>query len=253
MVAAFLLGLIGSLGHCVGMCGAVMLLIGRQGAVSGRQMLLVHLGRISAYALLGAIAGVLGYTIGLGSPYLGHAHGATDQHNAGDSAAGLALPGLRLAQGVLALLVAGVAAYMALALLGRAPSPEILFARLTRRWGRMMRRISAHCGSRRLELYGIGLLWGLLPCGLVLTALLTALVAGSPWNGALAMLAFGAGTWPALLGMGWLARRGLARLPVWPRQVAALIVLLVGVQMAFRGLASWGWVNHLSVGNVLLW
>jgi sulfite exporter TauE/SafE len=253
VLAAFLLGLVGSLGHCVGMCSAVMLLIGRQGAVSRRRMLLVHLGRISAYALLGGLFGAFGYSIGVGSPHPSHAPGAADQHHAVGSAVSVALPSLRLAQGVLALLAAGLASYLALALLGRVPSPEIYLARLTRRWGWAMRRASARLGSRPLELYGAGLLWGLLPCGLVLTALLAAVAAGSPWRGALAMLAFGLGTWPALLGVGWLARRGLARPAGWPRQVGALLVLLIGAQMAFRGLAAWGWVGHLYLGNVMLW
>jgi hypothetical protein len=99
----------------------------------------------------------------------------------------------------------------------------------------------------------LGMLWGLLPCGLVLTALLAAAVAGSPGQGALTMLAFGLGTWPALLGMGWVAQHGLPRAIPWPRQAAALIVLLFGTQMLLRGLATWGWVNHLRVGGVMLW
>lgn len=253
MLAAFLLGLIGSLGHCVGMCSGILLLIGRQGAVTGRRMLLVHLGRTSAYALLGWIAGAFGYSMGVGLPRLAHAHAMADHAGAPGSTLGMALPGLRLAQGVLALGVAGMAVYLALALLGRARSPEVYLASLTRRWGRTMLRFSARRDSRGLELYAIGLLWGLLPCGLVLTGLLTAVAAGSPWPGALTMLAFGLGTWPALLGVGWLARHGLPMAAPWPRHAAALVVLLFGAQMAFRGLAAWGWVNHLYLGNMMVW
>lgn len=60
MVAALLLGLLGSLGHCVGMCGPVSVLIGRGRALSRGQLALAHLGRLSTYALLGAAAGLLG-------------------------------------------------------------------------------------------------------------------------------------------------------------------------------------------------
>jgi hypothetical protein len=142
---------------------------------------------------------------------------------------------------------------MALALLGRARSPEIYLAPLTQRWGRAMRRRPVQPARGLPALYTAGLLWGLLPCGLVLTALLAAFAAGTLWSGALTMLAFGLGTWPALLGVGWLARRGLPRTSPWPRQAAALIVLLFGVQMALRGLAAWGWVSHLSVGGMMVW
>jgi sulfite exporter TauE/SafE len=236
MLAAFLLGLLGSLGHCVGMCGPITLLLGRGRALAGPQLALAHLGRITTYALLGAGVGLLG--LAARGPHGGHAHGV------------VAPAGLTLAQGGLALLVAAAALYQALALLGRAPSPELLLAGLTRRWGRAMRRSG---GEGPLRHYAAGLLWGLLPCGLVLTALLTALVAGSPGGGALAMLAFGAGTWPALLGAGWLARRATAGPLGWPRQLAALVVLLFGAQMGARGLAAWSLVDHLYLGSLMLW
>jgi len=234
MVVAFMLGLAGSLGHCLGMCGGVTLLLSRGGGLSGWRLPLVHMGRIITYGTLGLLVGALG------------------------GAVGWALPGLRPLQGALALAAAGVTLYLALALLGRAPSPETYLVRLTARWGQAMQRLTtseeSNKGDRPVALtFLLGLLWGLLPCGLVLTALLTAAVTGSPWRGALTMLAFGLGTSPALLGMGWLARRELPRTRVWPRQLAALVVLLFGVQMALRGLAAWGWVNHLRLAGVMLW
>ncbi len=53
-------------------------------------------------------------------------------------------------------------------------------------------------GTGRLAL---GLCWGLLPCGLVYSILLTAATGGTALSGALIMLAFGLGTLPAMLGM----------------------------------------------------
>jgi hypothetical protein len=35
--------------------------------------------------------------------------------------------------------------------------------------------------------------------------------------------------------------------------MAALVVLLFGTQMALRGLAAWGWVNHLRLGEIVVW
>ena len=57
------------------------------------------------------------------------------------------------------------------------------------------------------QAFPLGLLWGWLPCGLVYSALVTALASGSVRHGAATMLAFGAGTLPNLLLAGLLALR----------------------------------------------
>ena len=84
----------------------------------------------------------------------------------------------------------------------------------------------------------LGFLWGWLPCGLVYTALIWTLSAGSAIEGALIMLAFGLGTLPNLLAMGVIA----TRLAKWVRNptvrlIAGLLVVLMGVVTLFRGLA----------------
>lgn len=255
MLVAFVLGLMGSLGHCVGMCSGVAVLFSRKGVTSGWPVLLLHTGRITTYGLLGLGAGLLSRTLLLALSYCGLPSSLTaaDLDTLGHGA-GSTLPGLGQIQGLLAVLVAGMAGYLALALLGRVPSPELFLIKLTSRWGRMMRGLSGrNVRSSLPETFLFGLLWGLLPCGLVLTALLAAAVTSSPWQGALTMLAFGIGTWPALLGVGWLARNGLPRATPWSRQLAALVVLLFGTQMALRGMAAWGWVHHLHLGGVVIW
>ena len=232
MFIAFTLGLMGSIGHCVGMCGAIVLLISRQQELSGWRLLLVHLGRITTYSMLGFVAGTLGYTVGM------------------------ALADLRQIQGLLALSIAGMSIYLALALIGQAQSPELYLVSLTKQWGKTMRGLTTQNEARKesfLYTYLLGIMWGALPCGLVLTALLTAGVAGSPLLGALTMTAFGVGTLPALIGVDWIARRDLLKINSWSRQVAAVVILLFGIQMGFRGLAIWGLVNHLHVGSVIIW
>ncbi len=234
LLVAFLLGIVGSLSHCVGMCGGVLLLIQPRGEpaarFSGWRMLPAHLGRITTYMLLG-------FSIGL----------------AGDALA-LALPDLQKLQGWVSFLAALLAGYFALSLLGLAPSLERLLTRATARWGKAMKDLRAHRQTLGFS-FVAGTLWGLLPCGLVLTALLPAAASGSPLSGALTMLAFGLGTWPALLGLDWLTRRG--RLAdtrrLWLRQASALVIALFGTQMALRGLAAWGWIGHFHVGKLMLW
>jgi hypothetical protein len=106
-----------------------------------------------------------------------------------------------------------------------------------------------------MQTYLSGIFWGLLPCGMVLAALLLAAAAGSPRGGALTMLAFGLGTLPLGLGLTWgVGRlRPPARWVMRLRPLAAALVLLFGAQMALRGLAAWGWVSHAQVGTLPLW
>lgn len=252
MLAALLLGLLGSLGHCVGMCTGVLLLLGGRGTPLGAPWLTLHLGRVSSYVLLGALAGALGAGVSGSFPLAhGHDHGHT-----------VAAPSwAAAAQGGLALAAAMLAGYMALALLGRAPAPEVALSELTRHWTRRMHRLSGRLAHHPgpLTRYAAGLVWGLLPCGLVLTALLMAAASGSAMDGATTMLAFGLGTLPALLASGWLATRAAtsARAALHrataARGAAAAVVLLFGAQMAFRGLAAWGVVDHMVVGGVMVW
>jgi sulfite exporter TauE/SafE len=52
---------------------------------------------------------------------------------------------------------------------------------------------------------GAGLVWGWVPCGMVYGVLIAALVSGSALDGAALALAFGLGTLPNLLLLGWSA------------------------------------------------
>jgi sulfite exporter TauE/SafE len=96
-----------------------------------------------------------------------------------------------------------------------------------------------------LQAFPLGLLWGWLPCGLVYSALATALSSGSAAQGAGLMLAFGIGTLPNLLLAGLLAAR-LRAYTSRPalRMVAGVVVLgfgvwgLLGLQQLLHQFAS---------------
>jgi sulfite exporter TauE/SafE len=83
------------------------------------------------------------------------------------------------------------------------------------------------------------MVWGFLPCGLVYSMLALASVAGGPADGALVMLAFGAGTLPALFAAGLAASRlrVLAQSAVLRRSAAAAYIAL-GVWFAFTALSG---------------
>lgn len=234
LIVALVLGLTGSLGHCFGMCGGISLMLGaatpdRKAPIDAR-VVVANLGRVTTYAGLGAVAGFVGEVLTT------------------------AMPGVRILQGGLALLAAAFAVYAALALLGRAPSPDILLRGLTGRWGELMQR-TFDTASR--VPYLTGLVWGFIPCGLVLVAVVAAASTGHPVAGAAVMTAFGVGTVPAMLGVGSLGRlfgraAGDRRASNWG-VVAAAVVALFGIQMALRGLAAWDLVGHVMIGDLVLW
>ncbi|MBI5650446.1 MAG: sulfite exporter TauE/SafE family protein [Chloroflexi bacterium] len=213
------------------MCSGVSILFARRGIATTRtQFAILHLGRIITYAILGLTAGAITHTA---NAMMHH-----DDH---------ASPALNNWQGALALVGALVAFYFALALLGRVPSPEIIFVNVTRGWGQMIQRLPARVPAAP---FVFGLAWGLLPCALVLTALVMSASAGSPLASAATMLAFGLGTLPALVGVSLIAQtRALAL----PRHIAAFVIFLFGAQMALRGFAAWGIIAHAHFGGLALW
>jgi len=229
--AMLLLGLVSSV-HCAGMCGGIVGAFSMTQALLPKGVLLkrqlvFNAGRISSYAAGGAAAAALGslgaYVTGALSVQIvlyGLANGV------------LILAGLQLA---------GIAAPMA--------SVEALGAPL---WRRVRPFAARAISSRTLpHAYAAGLAWGWLPCGFVYSALAVAAfssVSGGPAGGALAMLAFGLGTLPALLAAGVAAsslRRALGR--------RAVRIAAGGAMVAFGayGLAHAGGLAE-SIRNGLL-
>jgi len=207
--------------HCVGMCGGIVaafsarrvvpIAAARRPAREWRRQVAFNGGRILAYALGGAVAGTLGGAAAL-------VQGALP--------AQLAL--FVLAQGVL--ILAGLYLLGAGRLLARV---ERFGVPLWRRVQPVAARMATAPGTPAAGL--AGMLWGLLPCAMVYTALATSTLAGGPVRGALAMLAFGVGTLPWLLGAGGLLARlgagaGMARL----RAAAGVLVLGMGVASLAR-------------------
>ena len=95
------------------------------------------------------------------------------------------------------------------------------------------------------------MLWGWLPCGLVYTVLLAAVVSGGALQGAAVMLAFGLGTLPSmLLASAGAARLGTAMRRPALRRAAGIAVVCAGLwTMALPLLHSSGMHDHGSQGE----
>lgn len=90
----------------------------------------------------------------------------------------------------------------------------------------------------------LGLVWGLMPCGLLYSALLVAALSPGLWQGAAVMLLFALGSSVSLLAGPWLWRRlGTAGQPsgAWAVRLAGAALFAMSVW------ALWmGWVHHTA-------
>lgn len=257
LFSVFLVGLLGGV-HCAGMCGGIAAVLGAAGrgaaaaaGSAGRgpdggagtpaaaRTIAIHppgaraaqargqpiarlvgynLGRIVSYAAAGAIAGTLGSTAALVGGLLPVQQAAFVATSAWLIATGLYLAG----------------ALGSLAFLERA--------------GRALWRLLAPTASRLLgargwlQVVAAGMVWGLVPCGMVYGVLVAALIAGSALEGAALMLAFGLGTLPNLVALGWSAHALGGWLNRRGARVAAGILL---VAFGVAGLARIDPTQHL--------
>jgi sulfite exporter TauE/SafE len=222
ILSALLMGLLGST-HCVVMCGGVVAMTCSALPLARRAGILAHLpyvlaynaGRITSYALAGALAGALGALAG--------SFDAVSQ----------AMLGLRFAAGFLMIAVGFYLAGWggALRWMERVGEPA------WRRIAPLARKlVPVRTPGQALAL---GLVWGWMPCGLVYAAVAASLTSGSLLGGAATMAAFGLGTLPMLVAMGSAAAlmtrvarsRGM-------RTAAAVIVVTFGVvQITLAGRA----------------
>jgi len=167
---ALLMGAVGSM-HCIGMCGPIaMSLPVVSNTASGKFLytLLYNLGRIVTYACLGAVLGLLGASFAL---------------------AGLQ-QALSIVVGVFILLFILFPSHRwALFTSGKM---QQLFEKLRSKLGVLFFQ------KKYQSVFFIGLLNGLLPCGLVYMAIAGAISTASLTNSVLFMAAFGLGTLPVM-------------------------------------------------------
>lgn len=174
LFAALGLGFFGSF-HCIGMCGPIALSLPVQQLQPAKKTLLILLynfGRMVTYAVLGATVGGLGQGIAIAgyqqtlSIFLGSA-----------ILIALIFPKLFSSKGKLGHLVNPV------------------FFKIQHLLAKLLKR------NRQSSLFVIGLLNGVLPCGLVYMGLAAAAATGSVIDGAWFMFLFGAGTIPVMLAL----------------------------------------------------
>jgi hypothetical protein len=205
---ALLLGLLGSL-HCVGMCGPIALAL-PVGTLSGYRkipgILSYNSGRIFTYAALGMIAGFTGQTVkwAIGQQALSIMAGSF----------------------ILLFIIAG-------AIGKKLPSVKLFpkfFSALRNKLGILFRKKSLS------SFFLIGLLNGMLPCGLVYAAIAGAVSSGSFIGGAAFMTLFGLGTVPALFSLSFLESKINFSARSKIKKAVPVLVGVMAVLLIIRGL-----------------
>ncbi|MEN6429257.1 MAG: sulfite exporter TauE/SafE family protein, partial [Coriobacteriales bacterium] len=114
---------------------------------------------------------------------------------------------------------------------------------LVKALGSLRKKAVADEGAGRVTLATpvmFGLVTGLMPCGPLQSAQLAAAGSGAPLSGAVAMLGFGLGTMPLMLGFGAVSGALSATFKRKMMTVAAVLVALLGLVMLDRGLVLVG-------------
>jgi sulfite exporter TauE/SafE len=87
-----------------------------------------------------------------------------------------------------------------------------------------------------MKLSMLGMLNGFLPCGMVYAALLNALLTGEIAGSALAMVFFGIGTLPSMIGVIYMANKITPKIRAKFNKVVPYLITMVGLLIVLRGL-----------------
>lgn len=232
LASAFTMGLMGA-GHCMGMCGGIATALSfgaRQASQRSTFAMLpivsaYNIGRLTSYAAAGALFGWIG---SIGWSLLTPDEAVRYSRYIGIGfmvALGLYLLGWW--QGLAYLERLGTRVWKYIEPLGRKFLPV----------------------DRPGQAALVGIVWGWLPCGMVYTGLSWAFASGGPLQGAYIMLAFGAGTLPALMTMGL----GGSWLSVWLKNPAVRTVagILVLVLAGFLLVTNPGHHKHMAQAPIM--
>jgi sulfite exporter TauE/SafE len=208
-------GLLGSFGHCIGMCGPIVAsqALASQSATAqtaSRSVLrhvLYNAGRITTYGAIGAIMGLSGSFV-----------------NTAGRMAGIQDIVVIIAGCVMILMGASIVVQRnAAAWIEKHNAPVLRFAR---------RFVTAGSASGP---FALGLVMGLLPCGLSYTIFIAAAGSGTALSGMLTSVLFGLGTMPALLLFGSLISTLGSRVRGRIYRLSGVFVIAMGAYFILRG------------------
>ena len=207
LISGFAIGSLGSF-HCLGMCGPIALSLPIATDSKWKAALSVgfyNLGRALTYAMLGLFFGLVGSRFRIWG----------------------------IQQWVS--IVAGLALLAFVLFHFKVRLPGKWFDRYQSQVRFRLQKLLSSNLKVRSFLF-IGLLNGLLPCGLVYVAIVAALATGKIWLGAVLMFSFGVGTMPMMAGMLVFGRHISMRHRRWINRAVPYMVSVMACLLILRGL-----------------
>lgn len=203
--SGFLLGFLGSF-HCVGMCGPLAMALPDPSSSNAKFIfgrILYNFGRAITYAMMGAVFGLIGY--------------------------GFYFSGIQRA---VSITIGILIIFSALPMLGRLKNKwQFNFSgRLKKMLAPLFQKTAAS------NLFIIGLLNGLLPCGFVYMGIAGAVLTGTVIDGTLFMLLFGLGTFPMMMMLSVSRRFVTPKFRLQINRLMPYIAIMVGTLLILRGL-----------------
>lgn len=215
LITAFLTGLVGSL-HCLGMCGPIVIGLPLNNQSYGKKMmesLSYNFGRVMTYGLMGALFGLFGK--------------------------GIELAGLQQWASIVLGVILIVSVLWPLLFSNRI-APYSFLDGVNNKVVASLRRLflvdNPGSQSKMGRMLIIGLLNGLLPCGLVYVALAGAINTNDVFGGSAYMVVFGLATIPALFSLSLLGNALAMQLRKKFSRIITVFVLILGVLFILRGM-----------------
>ncbi|WP_040460317.1 sulfite exporter TauE/SafE family protein [Galbibacter marinus] len=221
--SGFILGLLGSL-HCVGMCGPIAFLLPldhKNPAKKLGQIFLYHFGRLLTYGSLGVLFGWLGK--------------------------GLFVADMQQRLSIVIGLIMILAALIPMRFLRASKISQWSFSWMSKAKTALGKQLKK---NRTSALFSIGILNGLLPCGMVYMGLFGALAFASPIQSGLYMIFFGLGTLPLMTTAVYLGNFLSVSMRQKISKAIPVAVVVIGLMFILRGMGLG--IPYLSPSNLQL-
>lgn len=215
IISIITIAFLGSFGHCVGMCGGIVIAYSSTKIksdwtkkIQAIAHLLYSFGRVTTYTILGALFGLVGGVVTFDN----------------------------LTSGIFLLITGFMMVLVGLSLMGKIKFLTILEHSCSKS-PLYQSTFKSLLGSQSLfSFYLLGMLNGLLPCGFVYVFAITAASTGSALWGAFVMLIFGLSTIPALFSLGFFVglfkQSNMRDLFI---KLASFLVIAFGIYIAYLG------------------
>ena len=230
IISIITIAFLGSLGHCVGMCGGIVIAytstkIDDQWSKTKQSIshIFYSFGRIVTYMMIGAIFGYFGEVVTIS----------------------------KTANGILLLLTGLLMILVGLSLIGKLRFLTLIEHSVSKStWYQITFKKLIRSNSVG-SFFTLGLLNGLLPCGFVYFFAITAISTGSAFGGMLVMLIFGLSTIPALFSLGFFVgifkQSTLRNLMI---KLAAILVIFYGISVIYYGYEHIEYANKIELKKV---